>query len=98
MPIPVILQVNCGYARAAIRELSSPEEQKSRKEIAFEGCRQNFLSLFSSVTTYGIPEEYQISGNRNFNNTCETTSPRNGTHQANGLSTCPVFQQKIGSI
>ena len=71
MPIPVILQVNCGYARAAIRELSSPEELKSRKEIAFEGCRQNFLSLFSSVTTYGIPEEYQISGNRNFNNTCE---------------------------
>ena len=71
MPIPVILQINCGYSRAAIRELSSPEELKSRKEIAFERCRQKLLSLFSSVTTYSIPEEYQISGNRNFNNTCE---------------------------
>ena len=33
----------------------------------------HFVSLFSSVSTYGIPEEYQISGSHNkiFNNCCE---------------------------
>ena len=65
MPIPVISQLNCGYAQAAVRELSLLEKLKNRKEIAFEECRQGFVPLFASVSTYGIPDEYQRSGNRN---------------------------------
>lgn len=70
MPIPITLQINCGFTRVALRELLSPEELKKRKEIAYEEGRQGFLSLFSSAT-YGIPEEYQLSENRNFTKCCE---------------------------
>ena len=71
MPIPVTSQLDCGYAQAAVRELSLLEKLKNRKEIAFEECRQRFVSLFASVSTYGVPDEYQIICNCNFNNFCE---------------------------
>jgi hypothetical protein len=41
MLIPITLQINCGYARVAIRELSSPERMKSRSEVEHEQCRQD---------------------------------------------------------
>ena len=65
MPTPTSLQINCGYARVAIRELSPPERIKQRTEVACEERRQGFLSLFSSAT-YNIPDEYQLSYNEHF--------------------------------
>ena len=70
MPIPITLQINCGYARVAIRELSSPERMKSRLEVAHEQRRQDFLQLFSSEK-FTIPEEYRSSTNRQFNKHCD---------------------------
>ena len=70
MPIPIPLQINCGYARVAIRELSSPEKFKNRTEIANEQRRQGFLRLFSSAT-YNIPDQYQSGGSRQFDKHCD---------------------------
>ena len=99
MPIPITLQINCGYARVAIRELSSPERMKSRLEVAHEQHRQDFLQLFSSEK-FTIPEEYRSSTNRQFNKHCDKILDYFSSkwHPPSKRLEYLSFHQKIGNI
>ena len=56
------LLVNCGYARVCIYKESNPDRigRHSHKNIDRLNRQQKFKAQFSSVSTYGIPDEYFI--------------------------------------
>ena len=67
----ITLEINCGFARCAIRELTP--KTNGRKQIDTQQRASEFKQLFSECTNYGIDEIYFNDDGKNgslFNRDC----------------------------
>ena len=74
MPSSIQFKVNCGFARAAIRQFSEIGKGRRHCELITEVREQKFKELFSSVPSYGIQSSlFEVSGAREslFNRQCK---------------------------
>lgn len=68
----VAWQLNCGYARTTIRELSKFDKHNSRVCIDRKLRPDQFRSLFSSVEGFDRPSEFsEESSHSTFNEHCK---------------------------
>ena len=89
---PAPLQINCSYARTAIRELSASKRGNSRKQIDKHKRSREFQSIFA-IPTYNLTEDLFTNHTNSlsrFDHLCERTFnafEKNGILQTNVLNT-----------
>ena len=60
--VPVALQMNCGFARVAMLELSRIPTGQSRANLDKEEHSEKFRSLFSENPNFNMPDKYYVNG------------------------------------
>ena len=102
-PIPIPLNINCGYARTVIRELTTTSKAKHQGIVHTANRASDFCQLFDRPT-YALPENLfdahktkQALFDKNCNFICNFFL-RNGTHKLNGRNTQVSFLLKIGKL
>lgn len=99
----ISLEVNCGYARVAIRELTTVQRGRNGRQSHRQKRQDEFRELFD-LPTFGLPTDYfEMKGHRPSRliavvNINLTFSPESGKHQLTEQNTLLHSQLMHGRI